>query len=808
MRGETDMLVPEEMLKVEPAGMTERLRRLKRALNEAQPSVCIERARYFTESWKQTEGQPVILRRAKAFRNICRNIPVRIYDDELIVGSTGNHRRSAAVCPELSWRWIDEEMDGFANRTQDPYHITEEQIRTLREEIFPHWKGKSLEDAFLSQLPSETAKLMVDTGILDNDMKWRNAVGEITPDYQDVLFTKGFRGLRDEAARHLERLSPTDKESIEKIDFYRAAMETSQGIIDLAQRYAEKAETLVARETDPARRKELEQIAGNCRNVPANPPRTFWEAVQFVWFTQMGSILEENSLALNIGRFDQFMYPFYAADISGNLISQTFAQELVECFWIKLSEWVWAISKNTANYFAGYNSFQNLTVGGRKRDGSDAANELSYMCLKATANVKTHQPGLSVRVHPDTPQEFLIEVAKLVRMGTGFPAIHNDRTGVEMLLAAGLAPEDARDWNNCGCVVPHFRKNGEWTAAVNVNLAAAIEYALNNGKSRMTGEQMGLATGKAEDLTSFKELEKAFYRQLENLIDHAKRGNLLAQKIHAEKIPRPYISLLVDGPMTKGSDLSRGSAVYTVGSVLTGIGLADVANSLAAVKRLVFEENRTTLEELNQALNVNWEGYEALRNLALSCPKYGNDDDYVDRFAMDVSEFYSREVRKDDDFWGVHYNSAFMGISNYVPMGVPVGATPDGRLAGSPLTEGCSPHAGTDVTSPTATMRSIAKLNHEGHSGGTLLNMKFSPEALEDDRNLARFTDMIRAYFELGAFHVQFNVISTETLRDAQRHPENYQDLLVRVAGYSTRFVVLSRAMQDAIIARNTYERV
>lgn len=802
------MLVPENMLKVEPAGMSNRLRRLKDAFNAARPSVCIERARFFTESWKQTKGEPVILRRAKAFRNVCKNIPVRIYDDELIVGSTGSHHRSAAICPELSWRWVDDEMDRFAERTQDPYHITEEQIRTLREEIFPEWEGQSLEEAFLSRLPSETAKLIVDTGILDNDMKWRNAVGEITPDYQDVLFKKGFRGLHDEAARRLDSLSPVDEKSIDRINFYSAVMESSKGIIELAERYATEAAAMSKRETDPARREELRKISENCRNVPANPPRTFWEAVQFLWFTQMGSIFEENSLALNIGRFDQSMYPYYEEDIASGRMAQSFAQELVECLWIKLSEWVWAISKNTANYFAGYNSFQNLTIGGRKRDGSDAVNELSYMCLKATADVKTHQPGLSVRIHPDTPQEFLIEVSKLVRLGTGFPAIHNDRTGMEMLLAAGLAPQDARDWNNCGCVVPHFRKNGEWTAAVNVNLAAAMEYALNDGKSRMTGRQMGLPTGKAQDYASFEELEEAYYRQLQNLIEHAKRGNLLAQKIHAEMVPRPYISLLVDGPMEKGADLSKGSAVYTVGSVLTGIGLADVANSFAAVRRLVFEEKKTTLKELNAALDKNWEGFETLRKLALSCPKYGNDDDYVDRFAMDVSEFYSREVRKDNDFWGVHYNSAFMGISNYVPMGAPIGATPDGRFAGSPLTEGCSPHAGTDVTSPTATMRSIAKLNHEGHSGGTLLNMKFSPEALGDDKDLVRFADLIRAYFELGAFHVQFNVISTKTLREAQRHPENYQDLLVRVAGYSTRFVVLSKEMQDAIIARNTYERI
>ena len=802
------MLVPEEMLSVEPAKMTKRIRKLKDAFNQAKPSICVERARLFTESFRETEGQPRILRSAKAFRHVCQNIPVTIFDDELIVGTTGKFRRSAAMCPEMSWQWVDNELDSFPTRKQDPYMITDDQIKTLREEVFPYWKGKTLEEAFLAQVPAETAKLIVDTGILDNDSKWRNGVGEITPDYQDILFRKGFNGICEEAKARLQELEPDDSDSMDKINFYSAAIETSRGIIELAGRYADKASIMAGVEQDLVRKRELLTISENCRRVPAEPPRTFWEAVQFVWFTQMGSIMAENSLALNIGRFDQFMYPCYSTDMKSGSIDQGLAQELVECLWIKFSEWIWAISRNTANYFAGYNSFQNLTIGGRKRNGTDAVNELSYMCLKATADVKTHQPGLSVRIDANTPQEFVMEVAKLVRMGTGFPAIHNDRIGSEMLLAAGLSQEDARDWNNCGCVVPHFRKNGEWTSAVNINLAAAMEYALNDGRSRMTGEQMGLKTGDPDTFKTFGDLEKAYYAQLAYLIKHAKRGNILAQKIHAELIPRPYISLLVDGPMQKGSDLSKGSAVYPVGSVLTGIGLADSANSFSVVKRLVFDEGKVTISELNRALDNNWEGFDDLRQMALSCPKYGNDDDYVDQFAIDISDFYSKEITKDNDFWGVHFNSAFMGISNYVPMGFPIGATPDGRLAGSPLTEGCSPHAGTDTTSPTATMRSIAKLNHEGHSGGTLLNMKFNPDALKSDKDLVNLSNLIRSYFELGAFHVQFNVISTETLKDAQKHPENYQDLLVRVAGYSTRFVVLSKEMQDAIIERNTYTRV
>ena len=525
-----------------------------------------------------------------------------------------------------------------------------------------------------------------------------------------------------------------------------------------------------------------------------------------VWFTQLGSILSENSLALNLGRFDQYMHPYFAVDIEKGFLTKDQAQELIEALWIKLSEWVWAISSNTAKFFAGYNSFQNLTVGGRTRDGRDATNELSYMCLQATENVKTHQPGLSVRIHPDSPDEFLLAVCRLISAGTGFPAVHNDRVGSAMLVAAGLSPEDARDWSNCGCVVPHFRKVGEWTSAVSVNLAAAVEYALNQGKSRLDGKQMGLAEQPADGFSSYEEVKAAVFRQIAYLVKHSVIGTITAQQIHAEMVPRPYLSLLVDGCLEKGKDLSKGGAKYNVGPVLTGIGVADMANSLAMIRKLVFEEKKYTLAEICAALDADWAGYEELRQAALACPKYGNDIDYVDSIAVEISEFYHQEIHAYKDYFGSPFNSAFMGISNYIPAGSVIGATPDGRKARTPLTEGVSPHAGTDLTSPTAAMRSVAKINHDVHSGGTLLNVKLAPELLKTERSLRNLAAIIRAYFALGAFHVQFNVISAETLRKAQEHPEDYRDMLVRVAGYSTQFVNLSREAQDAIIERTTYE--
>lgn len=786
--------------------ITARIERARQAYINSKPAICYERARLWTESHKATEGQPVSIRRAKAFLAACEGLPVNIFEGELIVGTAGSFRRTGILTPEFAWNWVEREMDAFASRPQDAYLINEAQKKFIRDEIFPYWKGQSLEEFFISRVPEDTARILIDTGIIDNDSKWRQAAGEITPDYQDVLFVKGYQGMIEEAEQYLSKLEPISVDNIDQINFYRSVIIVSRGIIKFARRYADQAEGLSKVEPDLNRKEELLEIARICRKVPANPPETFHEAIQFVWFVQLGGIISENPLALNLGRFDQYMYPYYQRDINKGNIDKVRAQEMIEALWIKLSEWVWTISSNTANYFAGYNQFQNLTVGGRKRDGSDGINDLSYICLAATESVKTHQPGLSVRIHPDCPEEFLMAVGRLVKTGTGFPAIHNDYAGAQMLLQAGYEPEDARDWSNCGCVVPHFRKTGQWTAAVNVNFGAALEYALNQGKSRITGASLGLDEKPLFKFTSYEEVKQAFFKQLAYLIKHSVIGTVLAQQLHMELVPRPFLSTCVDGCMEKGKDLSRGGARYNVGPVLTGIGLGVVANSLAVIKKLVFEEGVTTLTELDRAMEADWVGYELLRKRVLAVPKYGNDDNDVDSIAVEISNYYYHETRQYNDIFGSHFNTAFMGISNYIPAGKIVGATPCGRKAKTPLTEGVSPFAGSDITSPLSAMRSAAKVNHDVHTGGTLLNLRMSQGLLMTDRGLRNLGAIIRAYFSLGAFHVQFNVVSNETLRKAQKNPEEYKDLLVRVAGYSTQFVNLSREVQEAIIARTEHE--
>lgn len=786
--------------------ITERIESSRQNYINAKPAISYERARIWTESHKKTEGESAVIRRAKAFRDTCEQIDVTIFEGELIVGAIGEFRKCGILTPEFSWTWVDREMDNFDKRVQDPYVMTDDQRAFVRKNIFPYWKGKSLEEAFLSQLPNETAKVAVDTGFVDNDSKWRQAVGEITPDYQDVLFKKGFGGIIREAKENISKLSCTSAEDMKKKDFYNSIIITSEGIIILANRYSEKAREMAHIENDAVRKDELLKISEICSKIPENPPATFYEAIQFVWFTQVGGIISENPLALNVGRFDQFMYPYYKADMDKGIRTKDQIQELIEALWIKLSEWVWTISANTAEFFAGYNQFQNLTVGGKTREGKDATNDLSYMCLKATERVKTHQPGLSVRIHQDCPSNFLDAVTHLVSKGTGFPAIHNDTAGYQMLINAGYEPEDARDWNNCGCVVPHFRKTGEWTSAVNINFTSALEFTLNGGKSRITGEKIGLAERNPMSFESYEEVEKAFYKQFDNLIEHSIIATLLAQKLHKEMVPRPFLSSCIEECMIKGKDLVDAGAKYNIGPVLTGIGLAVTSNSLAVIKKLVFEDKVITMETLIKALDANWEGYEDLRQLAVAVPKYGNDVDYVDDIAIKMANHYYKEGHKYKDINGNNFTTAFMGISNYLPTGKVVGATPCGRKAREPLSEGVSPFAGSDTSTPLAAMRSAAKINQDVHSGGTLLNLRLNEDLVNTKRGQSNLGSMIQSFFSLGAFHVQFNTISTETLRKAQNNPEDYKDLLVRVAGYSTQFVNLSRSMQDAIIARTAHE--
>ena len=428
--------------------ITPRVEKIRQNYINTKPSISYERANIWTQSFQRTEGLPMAIRTAQAFYDTCNELCVNIFEGELIVGASGEFRKCGILTPEFAWKWVDDEMDNFPQRPQDPYEMTEQQREFVRKNIFPYWKGKSVEDAFLARTSEETKKIGVDTGFLDTDSKWRNGIGEISPDYIDQLFPKGFSGIKKEAENHIAQLNEAIAEEKDKITFYRSIILVCDGIIRLANRYAAKAVEMAQEEKDTIRKLELLEIAEVCEKVPENPPTSFREALQFVWFVQLGGILSENPLALNPGRFDQYMYPYYKADEEAGKIDYDTALELVECLWLKYSEWAWTISANTADFFAGYTNFENLTVGGTTVDGKDGTNTISYMAIQATKETKCHQPTLSCRIHPDCPAEFMEAVTELVSTGCGFPAIHSDRTGYQMLSNLGYAPEDAKDWNN------------------------------------------------------------------------------------------------------------------------------------------------------------------------------------------------------------------------------------------------------------------------------------------------------------------------------------------------------------------------
>lgn len=786
--------------------VTERVEKIRQNYVSTKPHISYERAWSWTKSFLKTEGQAHIIRTAQAFKDTCDELSVNIWEGELIVGTSGEYRKCAILTPEFGWQWINEEIDTFPERSQDPYEVTPEQVDFIKKNIFPYWKGKSVEEAFLSRIPEETKIIGVDTGFLDTDSKWRNGVGEISPDYIDVLLPKGYGGIKKEAEEHLANLSEAIAEDRKKIDYYKSIVLICDGMINLGRRYAQKAEEMARDEKDATRKAELLEIAEICSVIPENPPKTFREAVQFVWFVQLGGILAENPLAWNPGRFDQYMFPYYDADVKAGKLTRDEALELIQLLWLKYSEWAWTISKNTAGFFAGYTNFENLTIGGTKVDGSDATNEISYLAIQATREIMTHQPTLSCRIHPDCPKEFMEAVTELVSTGCGFPAIHSDRTGYQMLSNLGYDPIDARDWNNCGCVVPHSRKTFEWTSACTINFAAALEFALNEGKSRLTGKQVSVSEKNPKEFESYEEIVEAWKKQFRNLVKHGVISLVTAQEIHKEIGHRPFMSACNEYCMKNGADLVDGGAKYNIGPVFTGVGLSVTANSLAVIKKLVYEDKVTTLSEIIDALDADWEGYEELRQKAIACPKYGNDDDYVDLIARNLADFYREEVVKYKDIYGSHFVTAFMGISNYLPTGKVLGATPEGRHAKEPINEGVSPVTGTDTSTCLAALRSAAKMKHDMHSGGTLLNLRLNHDLVATKRGRANLGAMLQSYFALGGFHVQFNTISNEVLKDAQKDPDKYRSLLVRVAGYSAQFTNLSKEMQDSIMARNAHE--
>ncbi len=788
-------------------GLTPRLQRLRNHYLEARPSVSIYRALAFTEVVRNNPGMPTILLRAKAFRRACETAPILIQNEELIVGHPCGKARAGAFSPDIAWRWVRDELDTMGTRPQDPFVISEADKKTIREEIVPFWEGRSLDEICEAQYREAGVwSFSGETFVSDLSYHQINGGGDTCPGYDVLLFTKGMDGIKADAAAHLARLSMENPEDIDRIYFYKAAIETCDGVVNYAKRIAAHARELAAAEPNAQRRAELLTIAQVNENVPAKPPKTLQEALQSVWTVESLFEVEENQTGLSLGRLDQYCYPMYEADIREGRITQQDALELLQAFIIKCAELMWMSSEAGAKYFAGYQPFINLTVGGQKRTGGDACNDLTYLIMDAVRFVKVYQPSLACRIHNQSPQKYMEKIVDVVKAGMGFPACHFDDSHIKMMLRKGFDFDDARDYCLMGCVEP--QKSGriyQWTSTGYTQWPIAIEFVLNRGRMVLFDSHQGLDTGDLRDLQTFDAFDAAVKQQVAHIVRLSAIGTVISQRVHRDVAPKPLMSLLVEGCMESGKDVAAGGAVVNYGPGLIFSGLATYVDSMAAIRKLVYEDKKYTLEQLRDALLANFAGNEALRRDCLNAPKYGNDDNYVDQYALDITEWTERECRKYKMLYST-FSHGTLSISNNTPIGELTNATPNGRQAWMPLSDGISPTQGADKQGPTAIIKSVSKMNVETMNIGMVHNFKFLKGLLDTPEGRHGLITLLRTASILGNGQMQFSYVDNEVLKKAQQEPEKYRDLIVRVAGYSAYFVELCKEVQDEIISRTMIE--
>ncbi|AET70797.1 pyruvate-formate lyase [Desulfosporosinus orientis DSM 765] len=791
----------------EITGLTPRLERLKAAYLKVKPSVSTYRARAFTQVTKENPGLPKILLRAKCFRRACETAPLVIQEDELIVGHPCGKARAGAVSPDIAWRWIRDELDTMSTRPQDPFQISEEDKRILREEVFPFWEGKSLDE--ICQQQYEEAGLWSFSGesfVSDLSYHQVNGGGDTCPGYDILLIKKGINGIRQEAVDKLSKLSMENPDDIDKIYFYKAEIETCDGVLAYAKRLSDYARELAGREYNAVRQKELYKISDILTHVPANPPRSFHEALQSIWTLESLFVVEENQTGISIGRLDQYVYPMFKADMEAGRLNKLEAFELMSCFIIKCSEVMWLSSELGAKYFAGYQPFINVTIGGQKRSGGDATNDLTYLIMDAVRFTKMYQPSLACRIHNKSPQGYLKKIVDVVKAGLGFPACHFDDTHIKMMLAKGFSIEDSRDYCLMGCVEP--QKSGriyQWTSTGYTQWPIAIEFVLNRGVMKWRNTVEGIDTGDLDSFKTFEEFEAACKKQIEHIIRLSAIGTLISQRVHRELAPKPLMSLLVEGCMEKGADVTSGGAMINYGPGLIFSGLGTYADSIAAIKKLVFEDKKYTLKQIRDAVAANFEGYEGIRTDCLNAPKYGNDDDYVDEIAADIINWTER-VHHSFKMLYSHFTHGTLSISNNTPIGEITGASANGRLDWTPLSDGISPTQGADKLGPTAIIKSVSKLSCESMNIGMVHNFKLLRGILETPEGENGLITLLRTASILGNGQMQFSYVDNEVLKKAQLEPDKYRDLIIRVAGYSAYFVELCKEVQDEIISRTVLE--
>ncbi|MBR1757904.1 MAG: glycyl radical protein [Lachnospiraceae bacterium] len=786
-----------------------------------KPQIDIERGLYFTRSFQETEGEALIVRWAKALLYYAKESTVHIEDGQLLAGRGGTAGRYGILYPELDGDTLGINIEKLPGRVTSPFDISEEAAHIVKTEIEPYWKGKTYHEELAKSLPEDTRRLTYNPDeesssrfIVNETSSFRSSI-QWVHDYEIVL-QKGFAWIKKDSE---ERLAALDKDSaydmMEKKPYLEALIIMSDAIILWANRYADEAERQAALTESDARRQELLAIAANCRKVPAYPAETFYEAVQSQWLTQMFSRIEQKTgTIISNGRMDQYLYPYYVADLKKGAITPLKAQELLECVWVEMAAFVDLYLSETGGAFnEGYAHWEAVTIGGQTKDGLDATNDLTYIILKSKRDFPLNYPDLAARVHTRSPRKYLYDVALTIKDGSGFPKIINDEEVIPLLLSKGATFEEAFDYAVSGCAECRMPNRDTYTSpGAYINFGAALEMVIYNGRMQKYGDELlGLETGEFEAFETFDQVLAAYLAQQKNFIRHAFRQQYQINHLRARHFATPLGSALSKPSRESYTDLHQ---EHVPGGIDLGyfefIGFGTVVDSLAAIKKLVFEEKRFTLAELKAALLADFEGYEVIRELVKNAPSYGNDDPYADEIGLLLDKEAGDFARKYGKEFGVHIDLRYVPFTSHVPFGKVVSATPNGRKAYTPLSDGSSASQGADVNGPTAILQSNFKTKNwnNNYRAARLLNIKLSPGCVKGDEGTEKLVDFLEAFRDLKLWHVQFNVMNSDTMRKAQKDPEAYKDLLVRIAGYSAYFTELSKDLQDDLIARTEQQAI
>jgi len=784
--------------------MNERVSRLRQLSVDAKPSISAERAQLLTKFYKENEAKyAVAVLRAMAFKYLCEHKTIYIGDDELIVGERGPRPSVTPTFPELTCHSV-QDLEILDTRKMTSYSVPPEAIEAYKEEVVPYWRGRSIRDRVFPLLPKEWHDAY-EAGIYTEFMEQR-APGHTVADGK--LYRKGLVEFKVEIAEAKEALDfINDPEAFHKREQLEAMSIAADAAIIFAERHAKRARELAGEEKDPKRKAELERIAANCEHVPAHAPRDFWEALQAYWFYHLGVITELNGWdSFNPGHLDHHLGPFYDQEIAKGTLDRETAKELLECWWVKFNNHPAPPKVGvTAAESGTYTDFANINIGGLKRDGTDAVNDVSYLLLEVIDEMHILQPSNNIQLSRKSPDRFIKAAAKVIRQGYGFPSVFNADSVVEELLRQGKSVEDAREGGTSGCVETGAFGKEAYILTGYFNLVKILEITLNNGLDPRTGKQLGPKTGDPRQFGTFDDLFEAWERQVNHFVEIKLKGNHIFEQMYAKYAPAPFLSIITDDCIKKGKDYNAGGARYNT-NYIQGVGIGSLADSFATIKHHVFEEKTLSLNELLEHLSTNFEKQEKLRQLFLNkTPKYGNDDAYADDIMVRCFNTFFEAVDGRPNTKGGEYHIDMLPTSCHVYFGSVTGATPDGRQAWLPLSEGISPVQGADRKGPTAVFKSAARMDHI-KTGGTLLNMKFTPQLLQGEEGIANMAHLIRGYFKLDSHHVQFNVVTAGKLREAQANPDQYRDLIVRVAGYSDYFCDLSKALQDEIITRTAHE--